>query len=245
MEFKTERDLVETFLQVIDTDVWQPYAETGGFDLLLSRKFDGFQIGIEAKLTLNTKVITQAANLAVSPRQINSEGPDCRAVLVPWQRSRREQGDYQALLHALQIVVLRIGGRTARPWLSQSLPVAPETGSGWPEHFPASRITLPDYIPDVAAGVASPIRLTAWKIKAIKIVVLLRHRGYLVREDFRRLQVSPSTWTQRGWIVPGPIRGRWIEGSGIPDFKAQHPVNFDQIAANMGKWNSRDLEGVI
>lgn len=239
MIFESEKHLVDAFLGTVDHSVWKVYPETGGFDLLLSRISDQFQIGIEAKLKLNLRVITQAADLAVNGRNAIHPGPDCRAVLVPNEKGRN---DYTALLRALQIVVLRVGGRVGAPWVSMGLPSGPETRSEWPEHFPLTRLPLPDYIPDVAAGVRGPTKLTMWKVKAIKLTLVLRSRGYLVRQDFIRFDISPSTWTQRGWIVGSSIRGRWIEGTGIPDFAAQHPLNFEQIKADMPKWNVRDPE---
>lgn len=245
MNFTSENHLVETFLAMVDKSVWTIYPETANFDLLLSRNVDGFQIGIEAKLSLNTKVICQAANLITGKHGITTPGPDCRAVLVPYGKRKREQDDYASLLQALQIVVLRVGGRGSSPWVSRGLPAVAGPRCEWPEHFPHSRLQLPDYVPDVAAGVKGPTKLTLWKVAAIKMVVLLRHRGYVVRRDFIRLGIHPSTWTQRGWLVPSETRGQWIEGSGIPDFAAQHPVNFQQIANDLDKWNARDLEGVI
>lgn len=242
MEFNSEQHLVEAFVSTVGPD-WTVYPETGNFDILLHRKADGFQVGIEAKLSLNTKVICQAADLS---RRFDCPGPDCRAVLVPWTKRKREQEDLRLLLEALQIVVLRVGGRAGSPWVSKGLPApAARPQEGWPEHFPASRIVLPDYIPDVAAGVKGPVKLTHWKVRAIRLVILLRRRGYIVRSDFGRLGLSPSIWTQRGWLINGPVRGQWIEGTNIPDFESQHPVNFKQIMDDFENWNLRDLEGYI
>ena len=242
MKFESEAHLVRAFVSTVDPEAWTVYPETGDFDLLLSRRSDGFQVGIEAKMSLNMKVVSQAADLALTGRQAMRPGPDCRAVLVPWGKTRSE---FEKLVQALQIVVLRVSGRASRPWVSQSLPDTPDSRSCWPEHFPAARIPLPDFVPDVAAGVAGPTKLSMWKVKAIKLVVLLRHRGYLVRADFVRLDLSPSIWTQRRWIVSGAVRGQWVEGSGIPDFQKQHPLNYAQISADLDRWNWRDLEGVI
>lgn len=242
MIFNTEGQLVETFISTIDTSVWTIYPETANFDLVLSRKQDGFQIGIEAKLKLNTKVVCQAADLATGRYGATAPGPDCRAVLVP---AGKERNEYGRLLQALQIVLLRVSGRAGSPWISKALPDGPESRSEWPEHFPATRLPLPDYVPDVRAGIAAPTRLTLWKVKAIKLAIILDRRGYLVRRDFARLDISPSTWTQRGWIVTGSVRGQWVAGVGIPEFEKQHPVNYSQILADYDRWNARDLEGII
>lgn len=245
MTFTSEKELVDAYLTTIDRTAWTVYPETGDFDVLLSRKCDGFQVGIEAKLSLNMKVVLQAADLAVQPRAVMQPGPDCRAVLVPWQKKRREQTEFAALVKALHLVVVRVSAGEGRPWASCTLPREHSPAEPWPEHFPAQRIALPDYIPDVAAGVAAPTKLTDWKIKAIKIYVLLMARGYLVRKDFARFGISPSTWTQRGWIIASQTRGQWVLGSNIPNFEKQHPENFQQIKDDFAIWNSRDLEGVI
>lgn len=242
MIFSSEQELVSTFVSTVDKNQWKIYPETGDFDLLLVRQEDGFQIGIEAKLRLNMKVVSQAADLTRGKLSAVAPGPDCRAVLVPQTKQRSE---FHALLEVLQIVVIRIGGRKDQPWCSRALPRLTGYQSDWPEHFPHERIALPDYVPDVSAGVRGPTKLTLWKVKAIKLVVLLRRRGYLVRRDFARLECSPSVWTQRRWIVPSEVRGQWIEGAGIPDFKSQHPVNFEEIERDFESWNYRDLEGIL
>ena len=240
MNFQSEKELVDTFLGCVNRDIWNVYPETGDFDLLLSRREDGFQIGVEAKLTLNMKVVAQAADLTQGRYGALRPGPDCRAVLVPQKKDRSE---FASLLRALQVVVLRVGGRVGSPWINKALPDGPAARSEWPEHFPETRVLLPEYIPDVDAGVKGPTKLTIWKVKAIKLVILLERRGYLVRKDFARFDLSPSVWTQRQWIVPSETRGRYVRGPAeMPDFQKQHPVNYIEILNDFDKWNARDPE---
>lgn len=78
--FKTEADLCAAFIAAIGDD-WTSFAETAGWDILLVRKDDGFQIGIQAKLKLNTFVLAQT--LDQYRYSVDSPGPDCRAILVP------------------------------------------------------------------------------------------------------------------------------------------------------------------
>lgn len=56
--FKTEADLCAAFIASIDSR-WTPYAETAGWDILLVRHADGFQIGIQAKQKMNTEVVNR------------------------------------------------------------------------------------------------------------------------------------------------------------------------------------------
>lgn len=233
----TEAELCAEFIAGLPKG-WTAYPETAGWDILLVRDADGFQIGVEAKLTLNAKVICQAAEshhayLAASP------GPDCRAVLVPADKKR---SDFATLLRLLGIVVLTYqivssyNGR--KSWFyypSLPGPDRYQSDDQWPEFMPAARHQLPDYIPDVQAGASSPLKLSSWKIKAIKIQILLERRGFVTRKDFKALDISMTRWTQARWIVPTGIYGQWKMG-GLADLRKQHPVNFAQIEADFDKW---------
>jgi hypothetical protein len=66
--------------------------------------------------------------------------------------------------------------------------------------------------------------MSPWKISAVRLCLLLRERGYLTSEDFRRERVSMIFWTQRApkllRSVPGTGRRRhYVDaGSGkLPD----------------------------
>jgi len=56
--FATEADLCAAFLACVPA-TWQAYPESCGFDIVLAHKETGAQIGIEAKLTLNAKVLVR------------------------------------------------------------------------------------------------------------------------------------------------------------------------------------------
>lgn len=247
-KFEKETDLCAAFIKVLPDD-WQAYQEWGGFDILLVRKADGFQIGIEAKLRLNAKVIGQAAE-RIGPWYSRQSGPDCRAVLVPW-------GAGEDLIHVcnlLGITVIKVfhpddkdewhweKAYGFRPELPKINGYDACIGHEWFEIFPDNRVDIPDHVPDVRAGDKSPIMLTPWKINAIKIAVLLDRTGYVTRTDFKELRLSMSRWCQGGllaWLQPGPERGKWQKGKKLPDFKSQHPVNYEQISAEFDNWNPR------
>lgn len=246
-KFNKETDLCRVFVEAVPKG-WTVYNETGGYDILLVRDEDGFQIGIEAKLKLNAKVICQVAE-RIGYWYADSAGPDCRAVLIPEYALNEMAGICRRL--GLEVITVkhpneRYGDRF-RPALPQCHPRHPEWlhhGEEWFEFNHTKRIDLPDYVPDVISGDACPVMLTHWKIAAMKICILLERTGRVTRGDFKALQLSISRWTQGGllaWLRPSVNRGEYIKGDKFPDFKAQHPKNYGEIEADFDNWNPRVL----
>lgn len=231
--FASEAAMCAAFVAEADKRKWQAYPETGGFDLVMVHKRTGLQVGIEAKQSLNAEVAMQAVN---HMRTGSDQGPDFHAVLVP-------QGGQAAMTGVLDLVgitTIRADGPN-RFW--PNLPGEHELqqdrqyfweSSTWHQLCPSRQIKLPDYIPDSKAGSPSPVTLTDWKVRAIKLAVLADRRGFITLADFEALKLSRSRWVQNGWITP-IRRGVWRAGR-MPDFKAQHPVNFEQIATDFDKW---------
>ena len=238
-KFEKEVDLCSAFITALPKE-WTAYPETGGFDILLVRKKDGFQIGVEAKLKLNAKVVAQAAESNVSYRILDS-GPDCRAVLIPAYVS----SDLACLCDLLNITIIRVYKYSYNDkgyWFNPSLPSQSSYAEdGWHEFFPHERIEVPDWIPDVCAGCSSPVKLTPWKVGAIKLAIIIEKRGILTRRDFKDYGISMSRWTQCDWLKANG-KGQWIKGQYFPDFKAQHPTNYSQIEADYEKWKQKTLE---
>lgn len=244
--YEKETDLCQAFIKEVPDD-WTVYPETCGFDIFLVRKSDGFQIGIEAKLRLSAKVIAQAAE-GIKTWYVDKTGPDCRAVLVP----QSVGGDLSDVCRLLGISVIRMYepvdyGRRSR----QFSPDLPKPDSGywddeyWFEFAPAKRMKVPDYVPDVVAGDSCPVALTEWKIKAIKLHITMKKRGFLSRQDFKFFQVSISRWIcpYSGWLVKNRD-GAWVEGENLPDFKSQHPKNYDEIEADYEVWQNPEAPKV-
>lgn len=253
--FTSEADLVAAFCGRLDPALWErnpahapkwiQYHETAGWDLLLAHP-SGTQIGIEAKLTLNAKVLEQALP---KTHYSDPKGPDYRAVLVP---SDGLQNHLQTIAHHLGIVVIelygrkgggRVGGRwinEAGPWIHDFRPNLPDgTRYGqldWPNWCPAERCKLPDYVPDVTGGHAAPLKLSEWKIAAIKLLLILERRGSVTRRDMKQLGISPTRWTERryGFLSPSPIG--YVRNDRTPDLRAQHPTNWAEIEADMPRW---------
>lgn len=238
-EFEKETDLCADFIRRVPKE-WTVYAETGGFDILLVRNEDGFQIGVEAKLKLNAKVVGQVAE-RIGSYYTAADGPDCRAVLVPHSAGN----DLSYLCRLLGIEVIRVGGMTYKGFHPDLPRIENHWQERWWEFFPTKRLTLPDYIPDTIAGDKSPMMLTDWKIRAMKLAVLLDKTGHVTRADFKKINVSISRWIGNhsfAWLQPGKERGSFVRGSHFPDFLAQHPVNYKQIEADFDEWNPRKEE---
>lgn len=243
--FESEAAMCDCFIAALPKG-WTAYPETAGFDILLAHT-SGIQVGIEAKLTLNAEVIHQAVGYTGHWHELEAK-PDFKAILVPYGRD----GALASLCSYLQITVLTI--RPARPndWgdrrykdhvaeFRPDLPIESRNYWGvenhWYDQAPAKRCRLPDYVPDVGAGKSAPLKLTDWKIRAIKLSIMLERRGCLTRHDFKHLDISSSRWTQGGhWLAPGQAKGQWIRGPYFPDFRAQHPTNYTQIEADYDKW---------
>ena len=229
--FRSEADLCSVFLAALKQQhagQWLAYAETEGWDILLIRVKDGFQIGIQAKLALNIAVINQCLEYGRSACEI---GPDCRALLVP-----ASTGDnFRAICQYIGLTIINVLPEQARIEPKLPSPKTRSQTSPWHEWCPIRRHPLPNYVPDVVAGASSPVRLTPWKIKALKLAALMEVRGSVSRADFRHLGLDPRRWTARdGWLCASSAG--YVAGRRTPDFAKQHPTVFSQIKADFPKW---------
>lgn len=233
--FESEAGLVTEFLSQLSgqyrDNPWTVYPETADWDLLLVHR-DGFQLGLEAKLSLNAKVIDQA--LSGQHSYWAKEGPDYRGVLVP---AGKVQAHLSRICAAIGIGVIAINPKEAGVRRYFQLPDQESYSQEWPCWLPVQRCEVPDYIPDVSAGHKSPVKLTTWKVKAIKLMILLDRRGAVHRSDMKALKISASRWTDRfnGFLAYTP--NGYVKSDATPDLRAQHPVNYAQIEADFDNWN--------
>lgn len=234
--YPTEVALCAAFIAALPKE-WTAYAETGGWDILLVRNADGFQIGVEAKLKIGTEVINQAIEEYRWSAAI--PGPDCRAILVP--ETTHGFGRICSYIGVTIIVMRAPSAYERRHRFSPMLPYYERGhtifGEDWHEWCPVKRLALPEYVPDVPAGASAPIQLTSWKIAAMKIVITAEKRGYVTREDFKHVGID-----HRRWLVP---ESQWLEKrdgvwrlkGGVPQgFRAQHPRVYGEIEADADKW---------
>lgn len=235
--FKSEATMCAEFIKHATADgKWIAYAETGGWDIVLVRKEDGFQIGVQAKLALNALVLDQS--LPDRYWTMATNGPDCRAILVPDGKT----GGLTRVCEFLGLTVIRVRcGEHQRYVQNRFDPALPLPGGeaysdyqnrAWHEWAPLTRVKLPEYVPDVAAGSSAPVQLTDWKIKALKICIILESRS-VTRADFKALGLDATRWTNL-WLVKE--NGAYRAGPHMPNFKAQHPVNYEQIKADALTW---------
>lgn len=256
--FETEAALCQAFLRNLPPE-WIAYPETAGWDILLVHRVGGWQVGIEAKLQLNAKVIAQAID---GLRQ--ADGPDFRAVLVG-----KVVAENATIAKALGLTVIRPQGLQqsrfakakpkAHPWewfgphIPTFRPDLPEAESlvrigewwgdwdraDWFDRFPTWRHKLPDYVPEVAAGVPSPMILSDWKIKAMRVCQWVERNGTITRAQFKALGIDPSRWMTGAWLKPGAARGEWVAGPRFPaeQFRREHPSIWEKIADDWATWS--------
>lgn len=239
--FEKESDLCALFIQHVG-EGWVPYPETAGFDILLVRKSDGLQVGVEAKLRLNSKAVSQ---ITEGYYDCCRAGPDLRAILVPLGCTGSMSGVCDLL--GITVIEMRSESRNTKdhqyeePWFSPALPRLDDTGHwrrDWHEWCPVKRCDLPEYLPDVQAGTPSPLKLSEWKIKAIKVCIILEKRGYVTRQDFKELKLDHRRWLTPGvdWLRRGDRRGVYILGPCALDLRAKHPTNYEQILDDYERW---------
>jgi len=235
-EYKTEADLCDEFIKNI-SDEWISYPETNDYDIFLVHKETGAQIGIEAKLFLNTKVLTQVLPSS-NCEYYNVKGPDFLAVLVP----KIKRNDVEKLCRHLGVTVIEMNRFTSCGF-SPDLPSFSDQyerwygfSDDWFDRCQIDRLDVPIVVPKVKCGVPSPKKLTDWKIKSIKLLIILEKFGYVTRKDFKDLKLNPSLWTSSRWLHPSTKKGRWEKCDATPDLKYQHPENYEEIEHLFDSW---------
>lgn len=258
--FPTEAALCQAFLLYLPEE-WIAYPETENWDILLVHRVGGWQIGIEAKQKLNAKVLLQATD-----RLSRSQGPDFRAILVG---SGTSEMSAVAMRMGLTVITPQPMKRKHTylaaprwdyigfqgPLAPQFTPALPEVevlnsvGSWWStglreqwfDHFPERRHNLPDYVPDVAAGVPSPMILSDWKVKAMRVCIWVERNKTITRAHFRALGINPGRWMNGYWLKAGDSRGVWVAGPGFPadQIRREHPTIWPKVEADYDTWAAK------
>lgn len=240
----TETELCAGFIAIAKDCGWTAYPELEDFDIVLVR--DDLQIGIQAKLRFNATLLRQ-----IIPVDYYATGcPQYLGILLPVvDRDVAEICEFMGFLW----FAASSSGRT-RHFLEAS-PFEPRTWHSrkW-DSIPVwsnDLIELPDYVPDVAAGASAPVRLTPWKIGALKVCATIEIRGHVDKLDFKRYGIDRRRWIAARWVVPMPVTTprsrldstiangkalRYVYGPKPPVFPKQHPVVYEQIKAEVSAW---------
>jgi len=243
--YPTEAKLCEKLIECLSASGgWEIYPETAGFDILAVWKATGHQLGIEAKLQLNSKVADQILPHAWS----NCGGPDFRAVLVPC--TTEASHGISRMLDVLGVHVLvpdscinryrpqpgeqirreiyHADLRSSAPWDTEGGELREWSQPAWFDWNPPRRCELPEIVPMVAAGVPAPLRLTPWKIGALKVLADIELDGFTTAKGVRAHGIDPRRFcASDGWLQQLG-EGRWARGS-IPAFDQQHPEAYAEI----------------
>lgn len=218
----SEAELCSQFIEYATKKGWKAYPEQNGWDFLLFGS--GIQVGVQAKLTLNTKVLEQAI-----PKVFDGvTGPDFRAILVP-------ENTAPTICSNLGIVVFTPIKQLPRQMTScDEISLRLRDELRW---YPEKRYPQPEYESGSVAGSPCPVTLTDWKIKALKIIARCEVRGYVTSKDFKQLNISPTMWlySNRKWLKP---LGDGKFGIGKVDFHLTHPAAYAKIL-----YETKKIEG--
>ena len=221
--FETEAALCDAFMAWARTEGFTVYPETAGWDILLVAS-DGLQLGVEAKLALNLKVIAQALRGLVWSAD---RGPDFRGIVVP---SVPEGVDEILVASGLEVFSpQRSWRRDGEVWTFDRQHHYNSEMFDW---NPKERCELPDYVPDVPAGVPAPRTLSPWKVGALRVLAMLEVQGYVTRQDVVLCKNDPRRWCANdGWLKQMG-EGKWGPGR-APRFDLDHPDIYAQIIADI------------
>lgn len=228
--FASEEELCADFIAWAQEQGWVAYPETHGWDILLVEPKTGTQIGVQAKMAFNLKVLAQCCESYCH----REDGPDIRAVLVPkFDDSAKDICRHMGFAYFafLSADCYTKQNRFWPQYLNHDLNAA---GDRLPQWAPDRRLELPAYVPDVAAGVKSPKTLSLWKVKALKIAALVELRGWVKRSDFKEHGISPTIWLHpsTGFLI-ALGDAKFGKGPKTPDFAAQHPTVWPQVVEDM------------
>lgn len=245
--FESEAHLCDVFATDCRARGYRIYPEhEAGWDLVVVAP-DGTITGVEAKMRGTCEAIYQAWDRSRRRAQWDAEHlPHHAATLVPAPLPT----GFPEVAHQLGIgaIAYRVDG----------IKLASERGTydRWSAGHDWERVEdqlrlgermsggiwLPPVEGGVAAGVANPLRVTQWKIRAIRLCLRLRRVGHLTTLDFRELGVDIRRWVAHDrWlrrdgdvVVGGKRVARYVAGT-AKLFDETHP----ELAAALAAEESR------
>jgi hypothetical protein len=228
MPYKLESELCEKFISVAKEHGWTIFPEQNDWDFIMVRK--GIQVGVQAKLKANKKVLTQC----LPKLPYNKKGPQYRAVLVGGHKgrslkARNENGDlFYSLARHLKIIIF---DASARNWLMIGYGNNLQKFRGYRygyklnlRHYhwhPKKLEWLPDFVPVLPSGVPSPETVSKYKIVMLELRELELERGWICLKDCKQIvkkfdvRWGPSGLLNRHWRctgkkIPGSKQRKWV-----------------------------------
>lgn len=205
-KFATEGELCDAFADAARKDRWDVYPECEGWDLLLVR--DGLHYGIEAKLRCNLDVVAQVlGHLRHEPY------PHHVGVLVPKSTA--------ALSEVCRQLRINVERPPAPSWSGHLPTWVPFCALHW-GRSPKGLIDLPPVPLASGGGRPNPGTMSPWRVSALRLIIQLKRRGFLLSSDFKAAGVDIQRWRNERWIVRAGSVGRLArytlgDGADAPD----------------------------
>jgi hypothetical protein len=220
----SEIELCEGFIGRATNEGLLVYPEVEDWDMVLVNSA-GEQLGVQAKMVPNVKVLYQAC------RRPN-KGPQYRAVLV---KHTTRYFTYVAKslnlavfdpvkLRMRRVVVGHDYDKLCRNWGCKPL---------W----------LPPVPSEVKAGSPCPRPLTKWRTAALRLCNELSDKGFLTGEDFKAANVSRTVWLNFGWLKRDGKVGRfarYVKGPCIDWANKKHPFPSEGFEVEAQKLRALD-----
>lgn len=199
--YKMEFELCNDLIDLARNLNWKIYPEVSNYDLVIvstTEKYPfkiGDQIGIEAKLKPNVKVLSQ-----IIEKMSDHKGPNWIATLTPYITE-----EFASVSKFLRISNIFAFDKANDPVSQQKnkLRSTFKHFSNINRKFYKVPLWVPDYEIDIEAGAASPKSVSPWKVKAVEFVININKNknGLMTSQDFRDYGVGNyQTWLDRGWI---------------------------------------------
>lgn len=231
--FASEAELCQHFVEGVRSQGWLVYPETSGFDLLLVATTQavggsielGDQVGVEAKMRDNIKVLYQASP---AERRYHDSSPHFFATLTP-----RCSPEFRAIARTLGVVTFTCTHNTYRG-TTKKVPELRTQLQAYYRFVGADPCWTPGVHIEMDAGTSSPRSITPWKIGAVKLCLRALRFGTVTANDFRELGISSTVFRQKGWIIPAGKAGRMLKYCLDPDALPPHLL-YPEVTAALKK----------
>jgi hypothetical protein len=177
--------MCDEFIELNKGD-WDIYPECYGYDMLMFSKESDFQIGVQAKLINNLKVIYQILNnTELNKGTLKKIGPHYRAVLTP-----SDDHPYNCLCSRLNIIKLNIMPIKGTINYIKGVYLNSYYFLNFRERHTRPEIRLND-----SPGKSSPRNISQWRINALKIMNKYYEQGYIISSQLRELGLNTTLFT--------------------------------------------------